>query len=85
MSLLKQSVLEVQTQIDWLLAGDHGTADELSPDRALSLAALLRREVNRSHGELDAIRNSTSWRLTAPLRMISRWLRFTLKVIIGNT
>ena len=85
MGLLKQSVLEVQTQIDWLLAGDRGTADELSPDRALSLAALLRREVNRSHGELDAMRNSTSWRLTAPLRVISRWLRFSVKVIIGNT
>lgn len=48
-----------------------------------SFAALdnvaLKRELERLRVELDALRKSTSWRLTAPVRMILNGLRYSIR------
>jgi len=56
-------------------------ARELELEAALRVAevdhTVLREEAAHAHAELEALRGSRSWKLTAPLRVVYAWLRWT--------
>lgn len=52
------------------------TADlQAERERLVAEISSLRDELSRTRWERDALLNSTSWKITAPLRAVSRWTR----------
>lgn len=82
-----QKIIELESRIDTLLqqqkspAGDDGLQTRFSEGEQQRIAQLEHQIFEQSNtihhqaGQIDEILHSTSWKITAPMRGVARWLR----------